>query len=528
MNRREFVALVTTSLLLRAGEAFAKSSRWQTDPKTGEQYTYDLMLVPTGTGFRPVKIRRVKITFEKQDVIVSRKPEAMPGPEVKTEPEAAKLKADVKANDPDVQVDTEGYSFGAAGLNAAGSAIAYGVASALAGLPDQAKRISALQQDVQALQQGLANQIAAHQDVLAEASAILASRGRQILTSSTEPQTLPSSAFDDILRRSDQVYLFATPDPFLATRLHGVTLAIAGADPAVTPGAVVEATQAMVRQSDAASAMGEDIEAEGLYSMARNVADLAVGLDPISGVVRSSYELVTGKNMITGATLSQSERAFAAVNLMLLGEFGLASRGLKVVARIGQTLGGARAVAIGKAAIEVAKHWPVKTIEKVMAGSAGRALVSAGEHIALSANKALVPVGAVDGVYARVMSASYAQKLATGGTLAAGDLAFITEAKAIEGLSKWDDVRRRLSLMDPLKIGEFRAFADDVIVEFKFASNEPLAFLAKPFGEVGRFGSAFLPGGYTAGGAPEWVVDALAAEKNMLDIGSIKIRPIKP
>jgi len=203
-------------------------------------------------------------------------------------------------------------------------------------------------------------------------------------------------------------------------------------------------------------------------------------------------------------------------------------KSVKVVARIGQTLGGARAVAIGKAAIEVAKHWPVKTIEKVMAGSAGRALVSAGEHIALSANKALVPVGAVDGVYARVMSASYAQKLATGGTLAAGDLAFITEAKAIEGLSKWDDVRRRLSLMDPLKIGEFRAFADDVIVEFKFASNEPLAFLAKPFGEVGRFGPAFLPGGYTAGGAPEWVVDALAAEKNMLDIGSIKIRPIKP
>ncbi|MBY8825539.1 pre-toxin TG domain-containing protein [Sphingomonas colocasiae] len=533
MKRRDLVASLACSAFLGPGVAFGKPHKWRTDPKTGRQYWDEYVFVPgssvgslKGGKIRHWKTKAVYISFE-TDVNIAAKPQPS-GPEIQSESDATAARAAAKTDNPEMVVDTVGYAFGAAGVNAAGTALAYGVASSIAGLGDQAGRIAALQQDIRALQDGLAAQIAEHGDILDRAAAIVAARGTTILNSTSEPSILPVSAFDDILRTTDQTYLFATPDPYLATRLHRIVLALEQSDPATTPNAVADLTRAMVRQADATSAVGNDAEAEAIYAMARNVADLAVGLDPVSGVVRGAYELATGQNMITGAALSQGERAFAAVNLVLLGGFGTIGRGMTATAKIGHILGGARGTAIGKAVVEIIQHWPTKTIEKLMAGYAARMLSSSTEHVALSANKALVPVGPVNGVYARVMSASYAEKLFDGGRLAVDEFAFITDSKAIEGLTKWDEVRRRLSLMDTVNIGEFRKFADDVVVEFKFKLNEPLVYLQSPFGEAGRYGPAFLPGGYTSGGAPEWVVDALAVEKNMIDIGSITIRPLFP
>ena len=59
-------------------------------------------------------------------------------------------------------------------------------------------------------------------------------------------------------------------------------------------------------------------------------------------------------------------------------------------------------------------------------------------------------------------------------------------------------------------------------------SDEPLVYLARPFGEVGANGPLWLPGGYTAGGAREWFIDAEAASKGLIDVTTIRFRPITP
>jgi hypothetical protein len=73
---------------------------------------------------------------------------------------------------------------------------------------------------------------------------------------------------------------------------------------------------------------------EKYASFLRNGADLLVGIDPVSGLIRDSYEFVSGRNMFTQARLSPTERALrivmVGVNAVTLGIAGTVEGGFRV------------------------------------------------------------------------------------------------------------------------------------------------------------------------------------------------------
>ena len=72
----------------------------------------------------------------------------------------------------------------------------------------------------------------------------------------------------------------------------------------------------------------------------RGAADLLVGIDPISGLARDTYELFSGMNLITGEALTDVERALrgvsAGANLATLGAVPVVFGGVNVIRRIAE------------------------------------------------------------------------------------------------------------------------------------------------------------------------------------------------
>lgn len=430
----------------------------------------------------------------------------------------------------DDKATASSYSFGNAGTGAVVTSFAYGVAASIAGLPDQAERIAALQAEVVGLQNSLAAQLTAQADAGAAIATELAQRGARLdalLGQGTSVQGLTTLA--QALDVNERMNLFATTDIVFAQKLHQVNQALSSAEAAARPPGCLQFGRSLVRQSDAEHAAGNVETAEEIYGLARTIADFAIGIDPVSGAIRSTYELVSGANPVTGQPLSSAERGFAAVNLALLGGFSTISKGLQAISRAAAVMGGSRGMAVIQTVFTVASKWPVKTIDRILGWRTSGLAAMPGETVALKVTKEIVPVGAVDGVYARVMPRQYAEQLFNGGLLAKGNVAFITEAQQLANLHRSEEIARRLGLME-LSQDALRpaALSDHVVVEFKFASNEPLAFLAKPFGEAGAFGPAFLPGGFTSGGAVEWVIDSESAKRGLIDLGSLKWRLVLP
>lgn len=75
-------------------------------------------------------------------------------------------------------------------------------------------------------------------------------------------------------------------------------------------------------------------------SFLRGTADLLVGIDPISGLARDTYELFSGANLITGEALTDVERALrgvsAGANLATLGAVPVVFGGVNVIRKIAE------------------------------------------------------------------------------------------------------------------------------------------------------------------------------------------------
>ena len=55
------------------------------------------------------------------------------------------------------------------------------------------------------------------------------------------------------------------------------------------------------------------------YQIGQNMLDIALGLTPVISVVKDTFELLSGKNSVTGMHLSTTERTFAFVGVVTLG-----------------------------------------------------------------------------------------------------------------------------------------------------------------------------------------------------------------
>lgn len=80
----------------------------------------------------------------------------------------------------------------------------------------------------------------------------------------------------------------------------------------------------------------DDEIAEGHYwkELAEGFLDIAIGIDPVTGFARSTYELVTGRNLITGARLETSDQIINAVNILTLGTDGSLKASVKSIEKI--------------------------------------------------------------------------------------------------------------------------------------------------------------------------------------------------
>lgn len=76
---------------------------------------------------------------------------------------------------------------------------------------------------------------------------------------------------------------------------------------------------ASVESADLAYSQGMTYDGDVYRELAEGFLDLAVGLDPVTGTARSAYELFVGRNFVTGAKLSDGDRAFAAIGVLSLG-----------------------------------------------------------------------------------------------------------------------------------------------------------------------------------------------------------------
>lgn len=72
-------------------------------------------------------------------------------------------------------------------------------------------------------------------------------------------------------------------------------------------------------------------EADALIKMARQMADIAIGLDPITGPARDIYEALTGKNLVTNEDLDESARVFAVIGCITFGFGNKIEKGLNAL-----------------------------------------------------------------------------------------------------------------------------------------------------------------------------------------------------
>ncbi len=71
---------------------------------------------------------------------------------------------------------------------------------------------------------------------------------------------------------------------------------------------------------------------EGAAHLTSTLVDIGLGISPL-GWAKDAYELISGKNLVTGQTLTPNERLLSGIGVMMPGVAGFAFAGMKIIAR---------------------------------------------------------------------------------------------------------------------------------------------------------------------------------------------------
>lgn len=88
--------------------------------------------------------------------------------------------------------------------------------------------------------------------------------------------------------------------------------------------------QSMLQEADQSSYLGETQEAESALELAKSFADIALSLTPGVSVAKDVFELITGKNMVTGEPLTNAEMVFAGIGPLTGGLGKIFSKSKKI------------------------------------------------------------------------------------------------------------------------------------------------------------------------------------------------------
>ncbi len=159
-----------------------------------------------------------------------------------------------------------------------------------------------------------------------------------------------------------------------------------------------------------------------------------------------------------------------------------------------------------------------KTWDKIKA--TGQAAVDNGYKIF----KKDVPISndmATNGIYARVVDKKYADKIRSGELGLSrnnpGNEAFVTALDDVANISNPSDYAKKLSLYSDKAGSNLVDTSDYVVLKFKF-KPEIEKSLRTPFETANNARNyGFVPGGTTAGGAREWLIDNDGVQRGIIE-----------
>lgn len=102
--------------------------------------------------------------------------------------------------------------------------------------------------------------------------------------------------------------------------------------------AFFDISKASLVRADQESYLGNKEESDFLLEIAKTAADVLVGIDPFTGTARSVYEVLTGKNLVTGFELSPAERVVAGLGVFTAGYAITASKAFRAMLPIAKKM----------------------------------------------------------------------------------------------------------------------------------------------------------------------------------------------
>jgi hypothetical protein len=285
---------------------------------------------------------------------------------------------------------------------------------------------------------------------------------------------------------------------------------------------------------------GNLVQGEYLLSIAITSLDLATTFIPTLNAARSAYQVITGRDLITGEQLSSIQIGLCILDLAALGGFATVEEAVAVLkeTRAGQTVNNVLAGALDT----ISSSFP-KTVVDELLGSTRTGIVQM-EAGTIRAEKAEILSNALpsDQIYARVLPGKAATALQAGDAdvrlalkndqyliendFVSKQYAFVSAAEDLRPITSRPEMAQALKRYDGagklIEVGE-----DEVVMEFKFVRADDPTGLVSPIGK--DWGPGFIPGGRVEGGKiREWVVPNSAVQDGLIDIRSIQIRPLSP
>ena len=123
---------------------------------------------------------------------------------------------------------------------------------------------------------------------------------------------------EELTPPEEELYEFLSPEGEFLDKNKAVYEKLRNANPYHEQGILArEVGLSAVEVADEEFAEGNEPEAETAFQVAEAMSDIAIGLTPYIGAGKDAYELVTGKHLLTGRTLSIFERSMSGVGLIL-------------------------------------------------------------------------------------------------------------------------------------------------------------------------------------------------------------------
>jgi hypothetical protein len=297
---------------------------------------------------------------------------------------------------------------------------------------------------------------------------------------------------------------------------------------------------------------GDKNFASELLSLSESLLDVGLGLAPGSSLVKDTYELIFGTNMVTGAELSPLDRGVSLVGVGVgIASFGTAGgvatsllRSQKLV-KLADHFSAVsskflktpksvfdQALGVGERVVEAAgklgfgKATQLGEFIKSSTGKTWADVQASGRVLKDKAFKLFrkdVPLGnemPSNGIYARVVDKDYVEKIKSGEAYFSlpndGNEAFVAAFDDIKDITNPKDFAERLSLFTDEAGTVLKDTSNYQVLKFKF-KNEIAQSLRTPFELLDKRGFGFFPGGKTKGGVREWLIDNDAVKKGYVE-----------